>query len=425
MKFLVIDDNPRSRAKLVEFIQAKRPDQAVQAWDPLADGLPGDDFDWSGCALVLLDQDLRVTTGLDWLEERLRRGPLPPVILLSTNPDPQLAVQAIKAGAENYVAKRGLNADRLEQVIAETLQQTVAEAGVRRGPGREAPRVIHLQRPSAAGLPDIPGHRLIKKIGQGGMSAIYLAERLADGQQVVVKTLHTALAENKKTILRSHQEFKLISRIRNPHIVRLYEHGTVGDVLYTTMEYFPKGDLKQRLRQGVQRHNALRYLRQIAEGLNAIHGCGVIHRDLKPGNIMFRDDDSLAIIDFGISKDINSTLDLTEPGQIMGTPNYMAPEQGNSGYKPDARSDIYSLGVMFYEMLTGKKPYAAATSAAIIYKHLHDPIPQLPNRYFELQVLIDRMMAKFPHQRFQSAYDLLQFLDEHFRLDLSLDFDRE
>jgi serine/threonine protein kinase len=279
----------------------------------------------------------------------------------------------------------------------------------KRGPSRELPR--------------IDGYRILRKIGQGGMSTVYLAERESDGMPVVAKTLSVGLIENKKSVLRSHQEFKLISRIQNPHIVRLYDHGTVNDVLYTTMEYFPKGDLKQRLSKGMVQRKALLYLRQIADGLNAIHGCGVIHRDLKPGNIMFREDESLAIIDFGISKDINTMLDLTDHGQIMGTPNYMAPEQGKGPYKPDARSDIYSLGIMLYEMLTGNKPYAAPTGAAIIYKHLHDPIPQLPNRFYDMQALIDRMMAKFPHERFQSAYDLIQFIDSEFRLDLTLDFE--
>jgi serine/threonine protein kinase len=177
------------------------------------------------------------------------------------------------------------------------------------------------------------------------------------------------------------------------------------------------------MRKGMQQQYALRYLRQIAEGLSAIHGCGVIHRDLKPGNIMFRDNDSLAIIDFGISKDINTQLDLTEEGQIMGTPNYMAPEQGKGLYRPDARSDLYSLGVLLYEMLTGNKPYAAPTAAAIMYKHLHDPIPKLPNRFFDMQILVDKLMAKFPQDRIQSAYELIGFLDDEFKLDMvPLDF---
>lgn len=427
MKFIIIDDNAASRDRLKELLREGWPEIDFEDWDPVHRDLPDERFDWKPYDVLLLDYDLKVANGLDWFEKVHNRANFPPTIILSRRADPDVAVRAIKAGAENYAPKRGLTARRLNEIVAEILDNPPAR--VPRGSidngARRTGRVIHMNRRGGGrvGWPEIEGHTVKKKIGQGGMSTIYLAERHSDGREVVVKTLLTSLVENKKSVLRTRQEFQLISRIHNPHIVSLYEHGTVGDFLYTTMEYFPKGDLKQRLRRGMLQQHALKYLHQIAEGLNAIHGCGVIHRDLKPGNIMFRDDESLAIIDFGISKDINSTLDLTEHGQIMGTPNYMAPEQGKGPYKPDARSDIYSLGVMLYEMLTGNKPYAAPTGAAIIYKHLHDPIPQLPNRFYDMQVLIDRMMAKFPHQRFQSAYDLLQFIDSEYRLDLMMDFD--
>lgn len=427
MKFLIIDDNARSRDKLRELLAQRWPDAEVLAWDPAESGFPDTGFNWSDYDLLLLDYDLKTANGLDWFERSRERIDLPRTIILSTVADADIAVRSVKAGAENYLPKRGLSANKLNEVVAEVLDNPHIRVDTGRGGDRRAGsgrRVFHMhKRGPSRELPHIDGYRILRKIGQGGMSTIYLAERESDGMPVVAKTLSVGLIENKKSVLRSHQEFKLISRIQNPHIVRLYDHGTVNDVLYTTMEYFPKGDLKQRLSKGMVPRKALLYLRQIADGLNAIHGCGVIHRDLKPGNIMFREDESLAIIDFGISKDINTTLDLTDHGQIMGTPNYMAPEQGKGPYKPDARSDIYSLGIMLYEMLTGNKPYAAPTGAAIIYKHLHDPIPQLPNRFYDMQALIDRMMAKFPHERFQSAYDLIQFIDSEFRLDLTLDFE--
>lgn len=426
MKFLIIDDNAKSRSKLEQLLRQRWTDAEVTDWDPQGSGFPDATFDWSGYDLLLLDYDLKVANGLDWFERAQQYPDFPRTIILSTVADADIAVRSVKAGAENYLPKRGLSAGKLNEVVAEVLDHPHARAWSDSHDGhRGSPRrVIHMQkRAPSRHLPRIEGYSILKKIGQGGMSTIYLAERESDGRRMVVKTLSIALVENKKSVLRSHQEFKLISRIHNPHIVRLYDHGTVDDVLYTIMEFFPKGDLKQRLSKGMVQKKALFYLRQIAEGLNSIHGCGIIHRDLKPGNIMFREDESLAIIDFGISKDINSTLDLTEHGQIMGTPNYMAPEQGKGPYKPDARSDIYSLGIMLYEMLTGKKPYAAPTGAAIIYKHLHDPIPQLPNRFYDMQELIDRMMAKFPHDRFQSAYDLIQYIDGEFRLDLTLDLD--
>ncbi len=428
MKVFILDDNARSRKKLAELMRERWPDAEYQEWDPVKEGLPGNDVQWESVDLLLLDYDMKVGNGLDWYEQHKSLPGFPHTIVLSTAADPEIAVNAIKMGADNYVPKRGLSAEKLNEIVHDIISHPDAQRPASAQPTAdtgEPSRVIHVQR-SAPRIhwPEIEGYLIEKKIGQGGMSNIYLARREDDSAKVVIKVLFVGMSENKKIVERSHQEFTLISRIKNRHIVELYEHGTVEDMLYTTMEHFSQGDLKQRMRKGMLQQHALRYLRQIAEGLSAIHGCGIIHRDLKPGNIMFRDDDSLAIIDFGISKDINTRLDLTEEGQIMGTPNYMAPEQGKGLYKPDARSDLYSLGVLLFEMLTGNKPYAAPTSAAIIYKHLHDPIPKLPNRFYDMQVLIDKLMAKFPQDRIQSAYDLITFLDDEFRLEMvPLDFE--
>jgi DNA-binding NarL/FixJ family response regulator/tRNA A-37 threonylcarbamoyl transferase component Bud32 len=470
-RFFIIDDNASFRVKLTQMLKTEWPGSKVEQFEPAVQGWPEETIDWSIYDLLFLDHLLKGESGLKWYEVLKQKPHFPPTVILSPQPDPELAVRVIKAGAENYLPKQQLTREKLKEIVQEALARrggstvvknentgssvritvapSSAEAEIEKtqligavkisdvdvpqaaagqpaaqGAGDDKSKIIRLPKKtgSPGNSPVIAGHNILQKIGQGGMSSIYLAEREADKKHVVIKTLSMAMIDNKKTVMRANQEFKLISRIKNRHIVELIDQGTIGDVLYTIMEHFQSGDLKQRLRDGIKQQDALVYMRQIADGLNAIHGCGIIHRDLKPGNIMFRDDNSLAIIDFGISKDINSKLDLTSPGQIMGTPNYMAPEQGKGAYKPDARSDIYSLGIMLYEMLTGKKPYAAPTGAAILYKHLHDPIPHLPNQFYELQPLLDRMLAKFPHQRFQSAYDLIQYIDKEFRWDLTLDF---
>jgi tRNA A-37 threonylcarbamoyl transferase component Bud32/DNA-binding NarL/FixJ family response regulator len=469
-RFFIIDDNASFRVKLTQMLKSEWPGSKVEQFEPAVQGWPEERIDWSVYDLLFLDHLLKGGSGLKWYEVLKQKPHFPPTVIMSPQPDPELAVRVIKAGAENYLPKQQLTREKLKEIVEGvfkrpatvvknentgssvriTVAPSAAEAEIEKTQVMGAVKISDADAPAdvkAAGQPAaegaddkskiirlpkktgapgnspaIAGHKILQKIGQGGMSSIYLAEREADKKQVVIKTLSMAMIDNKKTVMRANQEFKLISRIKNRHIVELIDQGTIGDVLYTIMEHFQSGDLKQRLRDGIKQQDALNYMRQIADGLNAIHGCGIIHRDLKPGNIMFRDDNSLAIIDFGISKDINSKLDLTSPGQIMGTPNYMAPEQGKGAYKPDARSDIYSLGIMLYEMITGKKPYAAPTGAAILYKHLHDPIPHLPNQFYELQPLLDRMLAKFPHQRFQSAYDLIQYIDKEFRWDLTLDF---
>ena len=139
--------------------------------------------------------------------------------------------------------------------------------------------------------------------------------------------------------------------------------------------------------------------------LAAIHAAGVLHRDLKPGNVMMRADGSVALIDFGLAKQLSLEAEITATGEIFGTPYYMSPEQGH-GRDVDARSDVYSLGVIFYEMLTGKKPYLAPTPMAVIYKHSHAPIPRLPEDLTDWQPLLERLLAKEPQDRYQSAAEI-------------------
>jgi serine/threonine protein kinase len=175
------------------------------------------------------------------------------------------------------------------------------------------------------------------------------------------------------------------------------------------MEYLGGGDLRNRMDKGVTERAATQYLRQISSALSAVHGMGVLHRDLKPGNIMLRKDGSIALIDFGLAKKARLEGEITDKGEIFGTPYYMSPEQGH-GSQVDERSDIYSLGVIFYEMLTGEKPFKADTAMGIIYQHGNAPIPLLPARFSQYQALLNMMLAKLPGDRLQSAAEIEEWL---------------
>jgi serine/threonine protein kinase len=183
------------------------------------------------------------------------------------------------------------------------------------------------------------------------------------------------------------------------------------DHVFLAMEYFPGGDLRARMRSPMSWRVALGYLRQLAAALSALHAIGVLHRDVKPGNVLLREDDSLAFIDFGLARQLRLESDITGDGAIFGTPHYMSPEQGH-GRPLDERSDLYSLGVMLYEMLTGEKPYVAETPLAVIYRHANAPLPKLPAPASYLQPLLDALMAKQPIDRPASASDLLVRVDD-------------
>ena len=192
--------------------------------------------------------------------------------------------------------------------------------------------------------------------------------------------------------------------------MRIHDLGVADDHAYIAMEYFPSGDLKTRIRYPMPVEKALTWLRQIADALAAIHAVGVLHRDLKPANIMLREDETVALIDFGLAKEMHFKAELTGTGEIFGTPYYMSPEQGHAA-SVDERSDVYSLGIIFFEMLTRKKPYVAASPMAVIYKHSHAALPELPAPLKIYEPLLHRMIAKEPAERFQTMEALIEEID--------------
>ena len=259
----------------------------------------------------------------------------------------------------------------------------------------------------------IRGYRRLGQVASGKRADIYLAERELTRSVVALKVVRDEPdweAEAPDSFLRFLQEYEIAQRIRHPGIVRLFDLGVSDEHAWLVMEYFPKGDLRRRMKLQVAPRCAVRVAAAIARALAALHAGGVVHRDLKPGNVMLREDGSIALIDFGLSKDAAQRQDLTERGLIFGTPHYMSPEQGH-GEPTDERSDLYSLGVVLFEMLTGGKPYCAENPMAVIYKHRKEPVPRLAEGLEGLQPLLERLLAKRPEERFATALEAAQALE--------------
>ena len=254
----------------------------------------------------------------------------------------------------------------------------------------------------------IRGHRCIRQVGSGGMCTIYLAESERAGTLVVLKVFNQVpdVSERIVGFDRFLQEYEIVAGLTHQNIVRIYDLGVADDHAYIAMEHFPSGDLRQRMKTPLLPATALGYLEQIGSALHAIHSVGVLHRDLKPANVMLRADGSLCLIDFGLAKANEMAASLTGTREIFGTPYYMSPEQGHAE-DIDGRSDLYSLGVMFYEMLMGRKPYTGATAMEVIYKHKRAELPDIAPQFAEYEVLLRRLLAKAPSDRFQSARELL------------------
>jgi tRNA A-37 threonylcarbamoyl transferase component Bud32 len=254
----------------------------------------------------------------------------------------------------------------------------------------------------------IRGHRCIRQVGSGGMCTIYLAESERAGTLVVLKVFNQVpdVSERIVGFDRFLQEYEIVAGLTHQNIVRIYDLGVADDHAYIAMEHFPSGDLRQRMKTPLLPATALDYLEQIGSALHAIHSVGVLHRDLKPANVMLRADGSLCLIDFGLAKANEMSVSLTGTREIFGTPYYMSPEQGHAE-DIDARSDLYSLGVMYYEMLIGRKPFTGATAMEVIYKHKRAELPDIAPQFAEYEALLRRLLAKAPGDRYQSARELL------------------
>jgi class 3 adenylate cyclase len=260
---------------------------------------------------------------------------------------------------------------------------------------------------------NIPGYRLLRRLGRGGLSRAFLAEYEPTGSPRVLKVLN--ISEGGGDLLqRFLQEYDLISQIRHPNVGAIFGHGQTDTHAYIVMEYFPGGELRQRIRERLTPRQALDYIRQVAEALVEVHARGIVHRDLKPDTLMLRADGTLALADFGIAKNMKAASQ-TRHGEGLGTPYYMSPEQA-LGNKVDHRSDLYSVGVMLYEMLTGERPFAGEDAAQVAQNHIHAPVPALPDSLSQYQDLIDKLLAKIPEDRFRTAEHALDAVRSHLSL---------
>jgi serine/threonine protein kinase len=255
----------------------------------------------------------------------------------------------------------------------------------------------------------VPGYNVVQMIGQGGQAKVYLAEREHDGLLFALKVLDRRLRQDPVFLDRFVREYKLIASLENEHVAKIYDQGFSGDYPYIAMEYLPTGTLASRILEGITSRVALRITSQIARALDAVHTRGIVHRDVKPANILFRVDGRPVIADFGLAKDLGVVSTLTLAGQFLATPRYMSPEQC-VGRPVDARSDLYSLGVVFYEMLTGRKIFESESPANLISMHVNAPRPTLPARLGGYQPILDRLLAKKPEDRFQSARELFALI---------------
>ncbi|HCI81130.1 MAG TPA: hypothetical protein DHW02_15745 [Ktedonobacter sp.] len=256
---------------------------------------------------------------------------------------------------------------------------------------------------------------IVDRIGAGGMATVFKAYQHTLDRFVAIKVLPTNYANDDVFQERFKREARSVAKLTHPNIVQIHDFGEQENITYIVMEYVDGGTLKDRLKRPLPVPEAIGYVIQAAEGLDCAHRNNIIHRDVKPANMLLRKDGHLLLSDFGIAKILEGTTNLTRVGTGIGTPQYMSPEQG-TGQPVDRRSDIYSLGIVLFHCLTGRVPFTADSPLSVTLKHLHDPLPYermvaegVPNPV--VQVVL-QMTAKQPGARYQSAQDVVDALSQ-------------
>ena len=408
MRVLLIDDDIAFRHLMAGMLAFVCPEAQVEHYDPADRGRPGAEFGLSAFDLVFLDYRLGQEDGLEWLREFKSRPGCPPTVIMTGQGNESVAVRAIKLGAADYLAKQRISGDVIARVVQEAMDARKEQAG----------STLRMDAPPAEEhIPDgelrIEGYRVIRELGEGAASRVHLIVAEAGGDPIVAKVLLEDRIQDHDYLARFLKEYEIVGRIKSPYVAKIFNYGFSDSSAYILMEYLPGGDLRDYFTTRlVDQGRILGIFRQVLMALGDIHGAGVVHRDLKPHNIMFRDDGSVALVDFGIAK-ILGEPGMTQHGTLLGTPAYMSPEMITGGMVT-ARSDLYSAGIMLYQMLAKTAPFQGSSAHEILQQHVSAPVPPLPRSQDDFQGLVDVLLAKDPDARPASAAATLQFIDEMF-----------
>ncbi|MEW6169809.1 MAG: serine/threonine-protein kinase, partial [Pseudomonadota bacterium] len=248
-------------------------------------------------------------------------------------------------------------------------------------------------------------YRVVRLLGTGAFAEVYEAEDPLLQRPVALKVLAPEVGRTPDMLARFQREVRAVAALNHPGIVAIYAVGETDGLNFYAMRLLPGGDLRKQIGRGIPPQRALEILASLASALDHAHQQGIVHRDIKPENILFDEDGHAVLTDFGIAKVLRAQEQLTAIGTAMGTPQYLSPEQARGG-AVDARTDLYSLGVVLFEMLTGRAPYSAADPLSVVLMHATEPVPKLPPEHADLQPLVDQLMAKHPGQRPAAAAEL-------------------
>ena len=359
-------------------------------------------------------EDPASSEGLQWLARLAIRADTTPVIVVAESGNELAAVLALRLGATDYLPSDFVTHHRLASLIDAV---TTAPTGNTTLEQRHAPIQEHAPAPPSRepllvaprrlldGRRDlVPGYRLLQKLGESQRATVYLAASDTLGRNVALK-----VSRGDAEASGFAHEYTTLRALRSPAVIDIHEYGMHEGREYLAMEYFPCGDLRARLLNPITDAEAVEYVRRIASALSTVHRCGMLHGDLKPGNLMLRVTGQVVLIDFGLTAPFSDPAQSIVTSMLRGSPYYMSPEHAQ-GAPLDERSDLYSLGVIYHELLTGLKPYSGSHAMEVLRCHVEDPLPVLPQPLAAHQSVLDRLMAKSIDERFRTAEEVLRAL---------------
>lgn len=416
-RILIAEDDAQYARWLGLYVESIWPDSSpvVRPRSDLATqplGEAPDDYDLLLLCADFADGQGSLSEGTQLLRGLRRSRPRLPVVAVASGGNELSAVRAVRLGAVDYLPRDLLNGQLLKHRLRSALRRSRRRlrrlnARLAQQPDCKTVRIEHPPRPAAATPLPLPGFTLMQKLGDSASAEVWLAHSAALDRDVALKISKNEQNEGDGAMFA--REYEAIAALDHPGVVDIYDYGVHEHREYLAMEYFPCGDLKRRLQQPLTPLQALAYLRKVTEALVPVHQAGMMHLDLKPANIMLRADDSVVLIDFGLVKHLGTAAKSTLLGVRRGSPYYMSPEQVQ-GLTLDPRSDVYSLGVVLFEMLTGRRPFLGKTAIDLMDSHVRAQRPSLPEELSAFEPLLDLMMTKSPDDRPANANALLALL---------------
>ena len=399
---LVVHDDLELRLRLASLARRAVPKLDADCISAAGfDALPPERMTGYVALLLIVEFNVR-DSAADPLARLLRsrsQSPHLPIFVFARGGDERNAARTMKVGANDYWPVHSVKIGELSAVLQPLVEPASASTAT-------VAKIVDSRR-----QPQIAGYRVVKTIAESAAAAVYLARNddLAQPVALKVQALKGRYEVTDADRQRFVRECQILSSLNNRAIADVLDFGITDDYLYLALEYFPCGSLRDRLKNPVSEADAVNYARQIGEALQVLHAALVVHRDLKPSNLMLTDDNRVILIDFGSASMRLAASDLSRSDLCTGTPYYVCPEQIDNR-DPDGRGDLYSLGIVMYEMLVGALPYTGSNLVEIFTAHRAAPVPRLPQRVLRYQPIIDRLLAKNPADRYPTASLFLEDL---------------